>query len=122
MTDNELRDRLATEQSARKQDARYRQALRQLRRMVMSIQGGDAPEEIVEAIRPEGSGLIVRTASEGATRQELESDLEYLTRVWENIQATYDGRPAPTMLHTDLDLRFRTVRDLMGQNLAGELS
>jgi hypothetical protein len=51
MTDNELRDRLAASQSARKQDARCRLALRQLRRMVMSIQGGDASEEIVETIK-----------------------------------------------------------------------
>ena len=75
-------------------------------------------KEIVEAIKPKGSGLIVRTASEGASREELEKDLEFLNRVWENIQANYDGRPAPAMLHTDLDLRFRSVRDLMGQDIS----
>jgi ribonuclease G len=74
-------------------------------------------KEIVEEIRPEGTGLIVRTASEGATRPDLEKDLEFLSRVWESIKSRYDGSPAPAMLHTDLDLRFRSVRDLMGPDI-----
>ncbi len=74
-------------------------------------------KEIVEEIRPEGAGIIVRTVSEGALRPELEKDLEFLSRVWENINTRYEGSSAPAMLHTDLDLRFRSVRDLMSQDL-----
>jgi len=74
-------------------------------------------KEIVEKIKPEGAGLIVRTASAGALRPELEKDLEFLSRVWESINNHYEGSPAPAMLHTDLDLRFRSVRDLMSQDI-----
>ena len=74
-------------------------------------------KEIVEEIRPAGAGLIVRTASDGALRPELEKDLEFLSRVWENINTRYEGSSAPAMLHTDLDLRFRSVRDLMSQDI-----
>ena len=74
-------------------------------------------KEIVEEIKPEGAGLIVRTASEGALRPELEKDLEFLSRVWESLNKRYEGSPAPAMLHTDLDLRFRSVRDLMSQDI-----
>jgi ribonuclease G len=74
-------------------------------------------KELVEEIRPEGSGLIIRTASEGASEEDLRQDLDFLGRVWENIVKRKDNVRAPFMLYSDLDLRFRSVRDLMGQDV-----
>lgn len=74
-------------------------------------------KSIVESIRQKGYGLIVRTASEGADLQELRKDLEFLMRVWENIQKKMAHSSAPALLYSDLDLMLRSVRDLMGQDV-----
>lgn len=72
---------------------------------------------IVETIRPKGCGLIIRTASEGCTEEELKKDLEFLLLLWENIQKKRDRVAAPCLLYSDLDLAFRSVRDLMSQDV-----
>ncbi|MCL5422832.1 MAG: Rne/Rng family ribonuclease [Nitrospirae bacterium] len=72
---------------------------------------------IVETIKPKGYGLIIRTASEGCTEEELKKDLEFLLLLWENIQKKRDRMAAPCLLYSDLDLAFRSVRDLMSQDV-----
>jgi ribonuclease G len=67
---------------------------------------------IVEAERPADGGLIVRTACEGATKKEIHDDVRFLTRLWEKIQRTAAETPAPALIHRDLDLVLRTMRDL----------
>src|SRR4051794_30231687 len=65
-----------------------------------------------------GGGLIVRTAGGGKGREELESDLTYLARLWEKVRQRAGKVSAPTLLHQDLDLALRVVRDLLRQDLA----
>src|SRR5512147_1274271 len=72
---------------------------------------------IVEIIKPKGYGLIIRTASEGCTEEELKKDLEFLFLLWENVQKKRDRVVAPCLLYSDLDLAFRSVRDLMSQDV-----
>jgi ribonuclease G len=72
---------------------------------------------IVESIKPEGVGLIIRTVSEDASEEELKSDLEFLTSVWQNIEKKKDHVSAPVLLYSDLDIVLRSVRDLMGQDI-----
>ena len=72
---------------------------------------------IVEEIRPKGYGLIIRTASEGSEDKDLIKDLEFLLLLWETVQKKKDRVSAPTMLYSDLDLVFRSVRDLMIQDV-----
>jgi ribonuclease G len=72
---------------------------------------------IVETIKPKGYGLIIRTASDGCTEEELKKDLEFLILLWENIQKKRDRVVAPCLLYSDLDLAFRSVRDLMSQDV-----
>jgi len=67
---------------------------------------------IVERIRPEGMGAIVRTAAEGRSEGELKADIEYLVRLWESIQKRGESVPAPTLVHRELSLSLRAVRDL----------
>jgi ribonuclease G len=67
--------------------------------------------EIVEPLRPPDGGLIIRTACEGISKREITADVRFLTRLWERIQAHVGDTPAPTLMHSDMDLVLRTVRD-----------
>jgi len=68
-------------------------------------------------IKPAGFGLIIRTASEDATQEEIKRDVEFLLLLWENIQQKKDKVSAPSLLYSDLDLVFRSVRDFMSHNV-----
>jgi ribonuclease G len=64
----------------------------------------------------QGGGLIVRTVGEGKEREAFESDLAYLARLWEKIRQRAVKVSAPTLLHQDVDLALRVVRDLLSQD------
>jgi ribonuclease G len=66
---------------------------------------------IVEAEQAEG-GLIVRTACEGVSKREIHDDIRFLTRLWTRLQKQAESSHAPALVHADLDLVLRTVRDL----------
>lgn len=68
---------------------------------------------IASEIKPKNFGLIMRTASEDATKEEIYRDLEFLLLLWENIQIKKDKLTAPALLYSDMDLLFRSVRDFM---------
>lgn len=72
---------------------------------------------IADEIKPKGFGLIMRTASEDATREEIKNDLDFLILLWENLHKKSEKVSAPTMLYNDLDLVFRSVRDFMGHTV-----
>jgi ribonuclease G len=72
----------------------------------------DRLSKIVESIRPEGMGAIVRTAAEGRSEAELKADMDYLVRLWETIRKRSESAAAPAMIHRELSLSLRTVRDL----------
>jgi len=63
-------------------------------------------------------GLIVRTVGEGKGPEEFESDLAYLSRLWDKIRQRAGKVSAPTLLHQDLDLALRVVRDLLRQDFS----
>ena len=67
--------------------------------------------EIIERIRPDKQGFIARTVSEGRKEEELRSDLEYLTRLWENIQERKNRTGVPGLVHPDLGIILRAIRD-----------
>lgn len=69
--------------------------------------------DTVLRIRPPGMGFIVRTASEGAEEEELRNDMDLLVRMWENIQRKNETAPTPSLIHTDLNMVLRTIRDLI---------
>src|SRR4029079_16020547 len=67
---------------------------------------------ILDQLKPiEDVGFIIRTAGVGKTKTEIERDLKYLTRLWENIDKKLK-QPAPIELYTEGDLVTRTVRDV----------
>ena len=67
---------------------------------------------------PTNGGLIVRTVGEGKGPEEFASDLAYLSRLWEKIRQRAGKVSAPTLLHQDLDLALRVVRDLLRQDFS----
>jgi len=69
-------------------------------------------KEIIKRLRKPGYGYIVRTVSEGVKEDELRSDVEFLNVLWQDVLKKRDQMPAPCLLHTDLTLTFRVVRDL----------
>jgi ribonuclease G len=72
----------------------------------------DRLREIVGAERPPEGGLIVRTACEGVTKREIHDDVRFLTRLWARVDKQAAAATAPALVHQDLDLVLRTVRDL----------
>jgi ribonuclease G len=64
---------------------------------------------------PEG-GLIVRTAAEGASRQELEGDLALLQKLWSTIRGRAKRAEAPALVYQESELPLRIVRDLFIRN------
>ncbi|RMH08397.1 MAG: S1 RNA-binding domain-containing protein, partial [Nitrospirae bacterium] len=69
-------------------------------------------KELMRRLRKPGYGYIVRTVSEGVSEEELRSDVEFLAALWEDILKKYEQSVAPALLHTDLTLTLRIVRDL----------
>ncbi len=67
---------------------------------------------IVDSMRPEGAGFIVRTVAEGVSEKELRADMEFLIKLWNSILQKNKSARAPALLYNDLDLLLRTVRDL----------
>ncbi len=75
-------------------------------------------KELVSTLKPENVGLIIRTASEGCTENEIKKDIDFLMLMWENIQSKKDNVNSPQLLYSDLDLAFRSVRDLLGHEVS----
>lgn len=61
-----------------------------------------------------GGGLIARTAAEGATREELEQDVQFLTRLWSKVQSR-KARKKNRLIYEDLPLARRILRDFAGE-------
>jgi ribonuclease G len=69
-------------------------------------------KEIMRRLRRPGYGYIVRTVSEGVKEEDLQADVEFLNVLWQDVLKKRDRSPAPSLLHSDLTLTFRVVRDL----------
>lgn len=68
--------------------------------------------KIAEKLKPKGMGLIVRTASEGKSEEDFSHDLSFLLKLWESIKHKELSGPIPRCMHKDLNLIYRSVRDL----------
>lgn len=68
---------------------------------------------IAEKLRPEGMGLIVRTASSGRPQEELQKEVDFLHRQWEKIQKIAKKRRAPAIIHQELALVDQILRDVL---------
>jgi len=74
---------------------------------------------IVDDLRPAGHGLIVRTAAEGASQDELAQDIARLSAQWEAIAAEAARGSAPGLLYREPDLAVRIVREEFNREYRG---
>ncbi|HET7128334.1 MAG TPA: Rne/Rng family ribonuclease [Gaiellaceae bacterium] len=67
---------------------------------------------ILKDIAPKKGGVIVRTAAEGASAEDVERDLDFLQRLWKSIEAKAKDSRAPSLVYQEAELPLRVVRDL----------
>lgn len=71
---------------------------------------------IIEGLDIKG-GVIVRTAGEGATEPSLRADIDYLHRLWQEIQRNYEKKSKPGLVHAELDVELRALRDMLSEDV-----
>ena len=74
---------------------------------------------ILDKVKPEGHGLIVRTAAEHATEAELTADMRMLLEQWDRIEAQAKGLKKPTLLHREPELAVRVIREEFNSDYRG---
>jgi ribonuclease G len=67
---------------------------------------------ILKELAPKDGGVIVRTAAEGASAEDIERDLDFLQRLWRSIEAKAKDAKAPSLVYQEAELPLRVVRDL----------
>ncbi|MBW9094771.1 Rne/Rng family ribonuclease [Microbacterium jejuense] len=75
-------------------------------------------KKILKEVLPESSGVIVRTAAEGATEDQLTRDVQRLTNQWEHISKQVETIQAPALLHSEPDLLVKIVRDVFNEDFS----
>src|SRR5688500_2089932 len=68
--------------------------------------------DIVKAVAPKKGGVIVRTAAEGASGDDIERDLLFLQKLWKSIEANAEKAKAPALVYQEAELPLRVTRDL----------
>jgi ribonuclease G len=69
-------------------------------------------KEIIKGLDVDKGGVIVRTAAEGASAEDVERDLVFLQRLWKSIQTAAKEAEAPALVYQEAELPLRVVRDL----------
>ncbi|GLU47968.1 Rne/Rng family ribonuclease [Nocardiopsis ansamitocini] len=75
-------------------------------------------KQILKKVMPAGAGVIVRTAAEGASEEELERDISRLAKQWESIKRKSKSATAPALLNSEPDLTVRVVRDVFNEDFS----
>ncbi|BDZ66441.1 Rne/Rng family ribonuclease [Agromyces mangrovi Wang et al. 2018] len=73
-------------------------------------------KKILKDVLPENVGVIVRTAAEGATEEQLTRDVNRLTAQWADISSQLEKAQAPALLHSEPDLLIKIVRDVFNED------
>lgn len=74
---------------------------------------------LLKEVLPDDTGVIVRTAAEGATEEQLTRDVTALTARWEDIQRKVEAGKSPDLLYSEPDLMIKVVRDLFNEDFQG---
>jgi ribonuclease E len=73
-------------------------------------------KKILKEVLPDENGVIVRTAAEGATEEQLTLDVQRLISQWAEISRAVETQPAPALLHSEPDLLLKIVRDVFNED------
>lgn len=87
-------------------------------RKIEGVQERERLRKIAYKLRHLPCGLIVRTEAEGRGEAELRQDYEFLWRLWEQIQQKFQQTPQPGVVHQDLSLVYKIVRDVFSSDVA----
>lgn len=74
-------------------------------------------KEIVNRLKPKVSGFIIRTVAEGRSEDEFRTDINFLVSLWDKILQRYNENKAPALVHQDLSITFRVIRDLLSNDV-----
>jgi ribonuclease E len=75
-------------------------------------------KQILKQVMPENAGVIVRTAAEGASEEELAHDVARLAAQWESIERKAKSASAPELLYSEPDLTIRVIRDIFNEDFS----
>ena len=73
-------------------------------------------KDVLKSLDLKGGGVIVRTAAEGASAEDIERDLLFLQKLWKSIDARAKKSKPPTLLYQEAELPLRVTRDLFTEN------
>ncbi|HJU47015.1 MAG TPA: Rne/Rng family ribonuclease, partial [Gaiellaceae bacterium] len=76
-------------------------------------------KDIIKELDPKDGGIIVRTAADGASAEDIERDLVFLQRLWKTIQTRAKAATAPELVYQEAELPLRIVRDLFAGDFVG---
>lgn len=75
-------------------------------------------KDLLNGIQPgENMGVIIRTASEGASKSSIQQDLQYLKKLWKDIQKKAPTEKSPSLIYQEADLATRSVRDYLSDDI-----
>ena len=78
----------------------------------------DRLRAIGEAIQPDNAGIIIRTVAEGHSQEELKADLDFLARLWRDIEKRGNAATTASSVHTELNLYLRVMRDYVDDDVS----
>jgi ribonuclease E len=87
------------------------------RKIEDEAQRGRLKELIQELKVPQDFGVIVRTAAEDLNKREINKDLNYLLRIWDEIRKRVEENPAPSLIYKERDLAIRVIRDYFSPSI-----
>jgi ribonuclease G len=75
-------------------------------------------KQTVRSLRRGSAGVIVRTAAEGVETADLEKEINFLYGLWEDIKRKYEKAPVPSLVHREMNLLERVIRDSLWSDLS----
>lgn len=75
-------------------------------------------KELALGIKPENMGLIIRTAAQNASDEEIANEIRFYSRLWQRIEDKSKILTAPRLIHAEENLLFRTVRDIFTEDVS----
>jgi ribonuclease G len=73
--------------------------------------------KLAKSLELDEGGVIVRTAAAGATMDDLERDLRFVSRIWSQVSSSSQEKKAPSLVHAEADLSLKVIRDLLARNV-----
>ena len=80
-------------------------------RRIADAEERDRLKRLAQELRPKGMGIIVRTMAETISPEELKKDIDFLDKLWRRVKQKGKPAKAPSLLHRDLNLLYRIIRD-----------